>query len=76
MKGVPISLEGTVEPRFNEPHYNAVLGITNDILQPGQSYSKMYGAKPRLNELDTTQFFYNEHNRQGAKTADRLTDMT
>ena len=24
----------TVEPRFNEPLYNEVLGITNDILQP------------------------------------------
>ena len=25
----------TVGPRFNEPLYNEVLGITNDILQPG-----------------------------------------
>ena len=41
-----------VEPRFNEPLYNEVLGITvNDILQPGQSYSKMYGREPRYNEL-------------------------
>ena len=24
----------TVEPRFNEPLYNEVLDITNDILQP------------------------------------------
>ena len=24
--------------------------MTNDILQPGQSYSKMYGTKPRYNE--------------------------
>ena len=31
----------TVQPRFNEPLYNAVLGTTNDILQPGQSYSQM-----------------------------------
>ena len=33
----------TVEPRFNEPLYNEVLGITNDFLQPGQRYNKMYG---------------------------------
>ena len=39
-----------MEPRFNEPLYNEVLGITNDILQPGQSYSKMYGTEPRYNE--------------------------
>ena len=38
-----------MELRFNEPLYNEVLGITNDILQPGQSYSKMYGIEPRYN---------------------------
>ena len=36
-----------MEPRLYEPLYNAVLGITNDILQPGQSYRKMYGTEPR-----------------------------
>ena len=40
----------TVEPRFNKPLYNEVLAITNDILQPGQSYSKMYGTEPRYDE--------------------------
>ena len=40
----------TVEPRFNEPLYNEVLGITNDFLQPGQNYSKMYGTEPRYSE--------------------------
>ena len=25
--------------------------LTNDILQPGQSYSKMYGTEPRYNEI-------------------------
>ena len=40
----------TVEPRFNESLYNEVLGITNDFLQPGQNYSKMYGTEPRFNE--------------------------
>ena len=41
----------TVEPRFNEPLYNEVLGITNDFLQPGQNYRKMYGTEPRFNEI-------------------------
>ena len=45
-----LSLVNTVEPRFNEPLFNEVLDITNDFLQPGQNYSKMYGAKPRYNE--------------------------
>ena len=40
-----------MEPRLNEPLYNEVLGITNVILQPGQSYSKMYGTEPRYNEI-------------------------
>ena len=35
---------------INEPLNNEVLGITNDILQPGQSYSKMYGTEPRYNK--------------------------
>ena len=38
----------TVEPRFNEPLCNEVLGITNDIFQP--SNSVMYGKEPRYNE--------------------------
>ena len=33
----------TVEPRFNEPLDNGVLGITDDADQPDQSYNKMYG---------------------------------
>ena len=39
-----------MEPRYNEPLYNEVLGITNDCLQPGKNYSKMYGTEPRYNE--------------------------
>ena len=39
-----------VEPRYNEPQYNEVLGITNDFLQPGQNYNKMYGTEPWYNE--------------------------
>ena len=30
-------LAGAVKPRFNEPLYNEVLGITNDFPQPGQN---------------------------------------
>ena len=40
-----------VEPRFNEPLFNKVLDITNNILCPGQSYSKMYGIEPWYNEF-------------------------
>ena len=47
----------TVEPRFNEPLFNEVLDITNDILCPGQSYSKMYGMEPRYNEPRYNEFF-------------------
>ena len=42
----------TVEPLFNE-----VLDLTNEILRPGQSYSKMYGIKPRYNEPRYNEFF-------------------
>ena len=45
-----VSAYVTVEPRLNEPLYNENLGITSDILQPGQSYSKMYETEPQYNE--------------------------
>ena len=45
----------TVEPRFNKPLYNEVVSIMDDILQPVQSYSKMYGTELRYNK-----FQYNE----------------
>ena len=35
---VQFTSHSTVEPPFNEPLYNEVLGITNDILQPGHSF--------------------------------------
>ena len=41
----------TLETRFNEPFYNEVPGITNDFLQPGQNYIKMYKTEPRFNEI-------------------------
>ena len=40
-----------MEPRYNEPLYIEVLDITNDFLQPGPNYSKMYGTEPRFNEI-------------------------
>ena len=35
-------MTATVEPRYNEPLYNEVLGLTNDILRPsnGKIYEK------------------------------------
>ena len=46
-----------MEPRFNEPLFNEVLDITNDILCPGQSYSKMYRIELRYNEPRYNEFF-------------------
>jgi len=34
-----------MEPKYNEPLYNDVLGITNDILYPTNN-----GKEPRYNE--------------------------
>ena len=47
----------TVEPRFNEPLFNEVLDITNDIQRPGQNYSQMYEIEPRYNEPRYNEFF-------------------
>jgi len=47
---VTMNLIATVEPRYNKPLFNEVLDITNDILCPGQSYSKIYGIELRYNE--------------------------
>ena len=38
----------TVEPRYSEPLYNEVFGITNDILHP--SNSQIHEKEPRYNE--------------------------
>ena len=40
-------LPHTVEPRYNEPLQNEVLGATNDFLQPGQNCKR---GEPRYNE--------------------------
>ena len=65
---------------FNEPLFNEVLDITNDILCPGQSYSKMYGIEPRYNEHNPeaqTQNLpqYNELQCQHATEEKRRTDQ-
>ena len=54
---IPHKLWFTVEPQFNKPLINEVLDITNNILCPGQSYSKMYGIEPRYNEPRFNEFF-------------------
>ena len=46
-----MSYEFWLEPRFNEPLYSEVVGITNDFLLPGQNQSKMYGTEPRFNDI-------------------------
>ena len=47
-----IVLYCTVEPRFNDLRYNDIPGITiNNFLPTQQSYSKMYGAEPRYNDI-------------------------
>ena len=43
-----VSLEYTVEPCCNEPRYNKVLGIMNNVPYP--SNSEIYGKEPRYNE--------------------------
>ena len=41
----------TVEPRYNDPRYNDIPGITINMLCPGKSYSKIYGTETRYNDL-------------------------
>ena len=54
-----------MESRFNEPLYNEVLGITNNILQPGQSYSDVFMEQNLdITNPDITKSRYNEHIRE------------
>ena len=39
-----------MEPRFNEPLFREVPDITNNMVLPGESHSKMYGTERRYNE--------------------------
>ena len=43
------SVVSTVEPRYNQPLYNEVLGITNGFLYPGPEVVKQV-KKNRYNE--------------------------
>ena len=40
----------TMEPRYNDPRYNDIPGITMNILCPGKSYSNTYGTETRFND--------------------------
>ena len=40
-----------MEPQFNKPLYNEVVGITNHTLQPGQSYRKILWKEPPCNKI-------------------------
>ena len=42
-----LEMTATVEPRFNEPLYNEVLGLTNDILRPNIC-GKIYDERTSL----------------------------
>jgi len=46
----------TVEPRFHEPLFPEVLGITNDILC--LSNGKIYGKEPRYNETSLQRTYF------------------
>ena len=52
----------TVEPQFNEPLYNKVLGIMEEFPQSGQNYNKMYGTEPRFSEILVITNTIHEHN--------------
>ena len=43
-----VRVQHTVEPRYNEPLYKEVLGLTNDFLYLRNS--KIYEKEPRYNE--------------------------
>ena len=57
-----------METRLNEPLFNEVFDATNDILGPGQSYSKMYGIEPRYNEPRYNEFFDTDEHNPEART--------
>ena len=46
-----------MEPQCNKPLFNEVLDVTNNILCPGESYSKMYGIEHQYKEPQYNKFF-------------------
>ena len=64
-----------MEPRFNELLFYEVLDVTNDILRPDQSYSKMYGIEPRFNEFfDITNIIRKSKRKRHAEYSTRQTN--
>ena len=48
-----------MEPRYNEPLYNEVLGVTNDTPRPTGSNSKIYaGKEPRYNRTSLQRKYF------------------
>ena len=43
--------QNTVKSRFNNLRFNDIPGITINSRFPGKSYSKMYEAEPRFNDI-------------------------
>ena len=41
----------TMEPRFYDRRSNDILDLTINILCPGKSYNKLYGAESRFNNI-------------------------
>ena len=46
--------------RFNDLRYNDIPGLTINIRLPSKSYSKMYRAEPRNNDLRYNDLRYND----------------
>ena len=45
------NVSATVEPRYSDPRYNDIPGITINMLCPVKSNSRMYGTESRYNDL-------------------------
>ena len=41
----------TVKPRFYDRRFNVIPDLTINLLCPGKSYSKLYGAESRFNNI-------------------------
>ena len=51
-RGEPFVIQWNLD--CTKPLYNEVLDITNDLLQPGQSYSKIHGIEQNLDQKHPT----------------------
>lgn len=52
------------EPRFYDRRFNDIPNLTINILFPGKSYSKLYGAESRFNNIQFNDIpgIYNDGN--------------